>query len=57
MFFRVIPLAPCLLFIKKRWSLIAIQFAILGRGVWISTIVDIANERILMGETWGKMGQ
>ena len=49
-------LAPCLLFIKKRWSLIAIQFfAILGGGIWISTIVDIANERILMGEPWGKM--
>ncbi len=49
-------LVPCLLFVKRRWSLIAVQFfAILGGGVWISTIVEIAKERILMGEPWGKM--
>ena len=38
-------LAPCLLFIKRRWGLLATQFfAILGGGVWISTIVEIARE-------------
>jgi hypothetical protein len=49
-------LAPCLLFIKRRWSLIALRvFTILGGGVWIVAIVDIAKIRITMGEPWGKM--
>lgn len=49
-------LAPCLLFIKRRWSLLAVQFlAILGGGVWISTIVEIARMRIAMGEDWIRM--
>lgn len=49
-------LVPSLLFIKRRWSLIAVQVCtILGVGVWISTIVDIAKERITMEVPWGKM--
>ena len=49
-------LAPCLLFIKRRWCLITVQvFTIFGGGVWITTIVEIAKERITMGAPWGKM--
>ena len=49
-------LAPFMLFIKRRWSLITVQvFTILGGGVWLITIAEIAKVRILVVEPWGKM--
>ncbi|MBI5675832.1 MAG: hypothetical protein HZC48_08430 [Nitrospirae bacterium] len=49
-------LAPCLLLIKRRWGLIAVQsFAAFGGVVWTLTIIDIAKERMATGQPWGKM--
>lgn len=49
-------LVPLLLLIKKRWVLIVIQlFALAGAGVWIYTIVIIADERMRSGEPWIRM--
>ncbi|MDO8283214.1 MAG: hypothetical protein Q7U10_11440 [Thermodesulfovibrionia bacterium] len=49
-------LVPLLLLIKKRGILILIQlFALAGAGVWINTIVVIANERMRSGEPWIRM--
>jgi asparagine N-glycosylation enzyme membrane subunit Stt3 len=49
-------IAPFILLIKKRWSLIALQALMyIGGGVWISTIIGIAQRRILSGEPWSRM--
>ena len=49
-------IAPFILLIKKRWSLIALQaLAYIGGGVWISTIIVIAQSRISYGEPWSRM--
>ena len=48
--------APFFLLIKRRWSLIALQaLAYIGGGVWISTIIVIAQRRIAFGEPWSRM--
>lgn len=49
-------LVPLLLLIKKRWVLAVIQlFALGGAGVWINTIVVIADERMRSGGPWIRM--
>ncbi len=49
-------IAPFILLIKERWSLIALQALMyIGGGVWISTIIVIAQRRILSGELWSRM--
>lgn len=49
-------IAPFILLIKERWSLIALQALMyIGGGVWISTIIVIAQERILYGQPWSRM--
>lgn len=49
-------IVPLLLLIKKRRILIVIQlFSLAGAGVWINTIVTIADERKSIGEPWIRM--
>jgi hypothetical protein len=49
-------LVPFLLLIKKRQILYALQaFAMAGAGVWVNTIVVIANERMSYGAPWKRM--
>lgn len=49
-------LVPFLLLIKKRWALYVIQvLALAGAGVWVNTIVVIADARISYGTPWIRM--
>ncbi len=49
-------LIPFLLLIKKRWVLYVIQtLAVAGTGVWINTIVVIAQYRIHESTPWVRM--
>lgn len=49
-------IVPFLLLIKKRWILITVQvFTLGGAGVWINTIIEIADERRNYGEPWIRM--
>ncbi len=49
-------LTPFILLIKERWSLIVLQALMyIGGCVWISTLIGIAQRRILSGEPWSRM--
>jgi hypothetical protein len=49
-------LSPLLLLIRRRWVLVLLQvLAYFGGIVWISTIVDIAQNRIAQGLPWARM--
>ncbi|GIK38765.1 MAG: hypothetical protein BroJett011_25980 [Chloroflexota bacterium] len=46
-------LALGLLWVKKRWSLIVLQFlAYLGALIWASTAISIVQQRLALGEPW-----
>lgn len=53
----IISLAiPFLLFIKKRWSLVAVQVLTLcGALVWLFTTYNLIKSRIAVGEDWTRM--
>ena len=47
-------MAPLLLLIRQRWSLIVLQLlAYLGSAIWLSTLFRLVSERIILGRTWG----
>ncbi len=47
---------PLILLIKKPWILILAQlYAFFGAGIWLSTLIEIAKARMLMGEDWMRM--
>ena len=49
-------LAPCLLLVKKRWTLLLIQgLAYCGVLVWIHSTVVLVRQRIAIGAPWGRM--
>lgn len=49
-------LVPALLFIKRRWVLLVIQILLyFGVLVWIHAIIQIASERINLGQSWLRM--
>jgi hypothetical protein len=49
-------LAPCLLLIKQRWSLLITQWlAYCGALVWIHTTFLLVRQRIAIGAQWGRM--
>lgn len=49
-------IVPLLLFIKKRWALLALQLLTLsGALVWLFTIWKLIKLRISMGEDWVRM--
>ena len=56
--FRLVPmavclLAPLLLLIKKRWSLVTLQLlAIPAAIIWILTLHGIIQERVFEGRSW-----
>ena len=55
-FIVVSVLAPCLLLVKKRWTLLLIQWlAYCGTLVWIHTTLVLVRQRIAIGATWGRM--
>jgi hypothetical protein len=50
-------LVPTLMFIKRRWVLLVIQILLYcGVFVWINTIIQLASERIDLGQPWLRMG-
>jgi hypothetical protein len=50
----VAVLAPLLLLIRQRWSLIIVQLAAyVAAAVWLYTIIDLAQERMMFGRPWG----
>ncbi len=52
----VSTLFPLMLFIKKPWvPMISQIFAYLGAGLWLGTTLDIAKERLMMGDDWIRM--
>jgi len=49
-------LVPLLLFIKRRWILLVFQILLYcGVFVWINTIIQIASDRIDLGQPWIRM--
>lgn len=56
--FSVIPmmlclLAPFLLLIHKRWSLLALQLATIAAAwIWLITLYGIIQQRIFEGRSW-----
>jgi hypothetical protein len=46
-------LAPTLLLVKKRWSLMLLQgLAYLGAGIWVWTTISLMQQRLAFGEPW-----
>jgi len=46
-------LAPLLLLIRKRWSLILVQFSAYGAAlVWVYTAIHLVQERMISGRPW-----
>lgn len=46
-------LAPFLLFIKKRWSIVTLQLLTIPAAfIWLMTVLGIIQERILEGRSW-----
>jgi hypothetical protein len=46
-------LAPCLLFIKKRWSLLTLQLLTLpAAAIWLLTLNDIIQQRVFEHRSW-----
>lgn len=46
-------LAPCLLFIKKRWSLLILQLLTLpAAAIWMLTLNDIIQQRVFEHRSW-----
>jgi hypothetical protein len=47
-------IAPLLLLIKQRWSLIALQlFAYASAVIWLITLLQLVSQRIALGRSWG----
>ncbi|MBI5249601.1 MAG: hypothetical protein HY912_08910 [Desulfomonile tiedjei] len=47
-------IAPLLLLVRRRWSLIAIQLAAyVGAAIWLNTLVDLVQARMIMHRPWG----
>lgn len=50
----VLLLAPLLLLIRKRWSLILVQLsAYVAAAVWLYTTFHVVQERMMFGRPWG----
>lgn len=46
-------LAPLLLLVKKRWSLLVLQgLAYLGALIWLRTAIILIQQRLALGEPW-----
>lgn len=60
--FSIIPMllclaAPFILFVKKRWSLLAIQvLTIVAAVIWLFTLNDIIQQRLFEGRSWTASG-
>jgi hypothetical protein len=56
--FTIIPMLTCLaapfiLFVKKRWSLLAIQaLTVVAAVIWLFTLNDIIQQRLFEGRSW-----
>lgn len=49
-------LAPLLLLIQERWSLIVLQvLAYVGAGLWLTTILEILQQRLRLGLPWTRL--
>jgi hypothetical protein len=49
-------LTPCLLLVKKRWSLLLLRWlTYFGALVWIHTTFVLVRQRIAIGAPWGRM--
>ena len=49
-------LTPCLLLIKKHWSLLLLRWlTYLGALVWVHTTFLLVRQRIAIGDPWGRM--
>jgi hypothetical protein len=49
-------LAPLLLLIRERWSLIVLQvLAYVGAGLWLTTILEILQQRLRLGLPWTRL--
>jgi hypothetical protein len=49
-------LAPLLLLLKQRWSLIVLQaLAYTGAGIWLVTTLDILQQRLKLGLPWVRL--
>lgn len=48
--------SPLILFHKRKWTLRAFQLLLMiGAGIWLKTIVDIAGIRLTAGQPWLRM--
>lgn len=48
--------APCFLFIRKRWALVAVQtFLSCGALLWIFATIDLVQARMSQGMPWLRM--
>lgn len=46
-------LAPCLLLVRKRWSLLTLQLATIPAAlIWLLTLYGIIQQRIFEGRSW-----
>jgi hypothetical protein len=60
--FSIIPMliclaAPFILFVKKRWSLLAIQvLTVVAAVIWLFTLNDIIQQRLFEGRSWTASG-
>lgn len=49
-------LAPLLLLVRERWSLIVLQvLAYVGAGLWLITTLEILQERLKLGLPWVRL--
>ena len=50
-------LAPALLFVRRRWSLVSVQvLAYVGAGIWVYTASVLVGQRMAAGMPWIRMG-
>lgn len=49
-------LLPLLLLVKKQWSWLVSQVAMyLGTLVWLTTTITLIQQRIFLGDGWGRL--
>jgi hypothetical protein len=48
-------LVPCLLLIRKMWSLVVVQLAAYGAAaIWLFTTTDVIRDRLIAARPWTK---
>ncbi len=49
-------LVPLLLLVRQRWSLWMVQgLAYGGGGIWLVTTLEIVQQRLKLGQSWGRL--